>query len=200
MRRLFIYDTETSGFPNGKYSPGEPKQAWICQLGGRLINEVGDTLLTVNVLQQTYGREIGKIPLGIHKKTPAMCDRFGLDKDSIYDTLLAIFKLTDIAICHNVNFDGKMLGLFAASFKSTELLDQLNATPSFCTMAATTKLCGLTQKNGYTPKWPKLEELHKFLFNGDEFANAHDAMADVDATYRCFGHEKVQEIFQAKHG
>jgi len=34
-------------------------------------------------------------------------------------------------------------------------------------------------------KWPKLIELHEKLFN-EPFANAHDAMADISATRRCF--------------
>jgi DNA polymerase III epsilon subunit-like protein len=34
-------------------------------------------------------------------------------------------------------------------------------------------------------KYPKLKELHQFLF-GEDFSNAHDAMADIEATKRCF--------------
>jgi len=38
-------------------------------------------------------------------------------------------------------------------------------------------------KWGY--KWPKLQELHNHLF-GESFEEAHNAMADIEATKKCF--------------
>lgn len=39
-------------------------------------------------------------------------------------------------------------------------------------------------------KRPKLTELHKFIFDED-FDDAHDAMADIEATAKCF-HKLVE--------
>ena len=52
-----------------------------------------------------------------------------------------------------------------------------------CTMQSSTDYCALPGKFGY--KWPKLQELHQRLF-GNRFEEAHDAAADISATYRCF--------------
>jgi hypothetical protein len=53
-------------------------------------------------------------------------------------------------------------------------------------MRATIQFCALPFPSGRKGcKFPKLEELHRILFN-EEFAGAHDAMADVSATARCY--------------
>ena len=55
--------------------------------------------------------------------------------------------------------------------------------PKYCTMKGSTDYCRLPGKKGY--KSPRLSELHQVLF-GKGFEDAHNAMADVEATERCF--------------
>ena len=50
--------------------------------------------------------------------------------------------------------------------------------PIYCTMMSTTKLCKLN-------KWPKLEELHRFLFKEDA-KGLHNSMIDVIVCLRCY--------------
>jgi hypothetical protein len=50
-------------------------------------------------------------------------------------------------------------------------------------MEASTDFCKIQGYYGY--KWPKLSELHIKLF-GEDFDGAHDALADIEATARCF--------------
>ncbi len=60
--------------------------------------------------------------------------------------------------------------------------------PHFCTMKAPgiMEFCKLPWGNSKTRlKWPKLKELHQILFD-EPFADAHDALADVKATRRCY--------------
>lgn len=55
-----------------------------------------------------------------------------------------------------------------------------------CTMSLTTDLCKIPHPKGWKSyKWPKLIELHQFLFK-EGFDGAHDALADIEATKRCF--------------
>ncbi|HUV85413.1 MAG TPA: hypothetical protein VMV86_06875, partial [Methanosarcinales archaeon] len=54
---------------------------------------------------------------------------------------------------------------------------------SYCTMLEGTDICKIPSFRGN--KWPTLKELHKHLFNED-FEDAHDALADVEATRRCY--------------
>ena len=53
-----------------------------------------------------------------------------------------------------------------------------------CTMIRSTDYCQLPGRYGKY-KWPKLEELHFKLF-GESFEGAHDALADIRATMRCY--------------
>ena len=52
-----------------------------------------------------------------------------------------------------------------------------------CTMKSSTGYCKIPGNYGY--KWPKLSELHLKLF-GEDFEEAHDASADINATEKCF--------------
>jgi len=55
--------------------------------------------------------------------------------------------------------------------------------PHFCTMQNTTDLLQIPGPYGY--KFPKLMELHEYLFD-QSFDGAHDALADVTATMNCY--------------
>ena len=53
-------------------------------------------------------------------------------------------------------------------------------------MQASTDYCAIPSNSPYGGyKWPKLEELYRKLF-GCMFDNAHDALADVEATKKCY--------------
>lgn len=82
-------------------------------------------------------------------------------------------------IAHNLDFDHKVLGAEMLRYNARASVK----TQKICTMKSTTDLCCIPGPYGF--KWPKLEELHRFLFQED-FSGAHDAMNDVKATMRCF--------------
>jgi hypothetical protein len=52
-----------------------------------------------------------------------------------------------------------------------------------CTMQVGTNLCRIPSQYGY--KYPKLEELHRFLFQAN-FEGAHNAATDIAITMKCF--------------
>ena len=83
-------------------------------------------------------------------------------------------------IAHNINFDSKVTG--------SEYIRNLSRNPladleHFCTMESSTGFCKIPGRFVY--KWPKLSELHQKLF-GFDFEGAHDALADIEATAKCF--------------
>lgn len=61
----------------------------------------------------------------------------------------------------------------------------LTEKPIIDTKEAGTNFCKIPGGRGGQFKWPTLTELHKKLF-GQDFADAHDAAYDVDATAKCF--------------
>ena len=61
-------------------------------------------------------------------------------------------------------------------------------------MEISTNFCAIPSTNGYGGyKWPKLSELHMKLF-GTQFEDSHNAMADVEATAKCFWEMKRLQV------
>jgi DNA polymerase III epsilon subunit-like protein len=86
----------------------------------------------------------------------------------------------DAIIAHNLEYDRGVVG---AELIRAELPSRLFERPGLCTMTTTTHLLRLPGPYGF--KWPKLEELHDFLFESG-YEGAHDAARDVEACARCF--------------
>jgi DNA polymerase-3 subunit epsilon len=87
----------------------------------------------------------------------------------------------DILCAHNLNFDHRIV--WAEFIRAG--IEPRSGMHKICTMMKSTSHCRIPQANGRGFKWPKLEELYKFLFNKD-MENAHDALADITATKECF--------------
>ncbi len=60
-------------------------------------------------------------------------------------------------------------------------------------MKSSVQYCKLPGNYGF--KWPKLEELYNICFQ-EKLENAHDAMVDVRATFRCFDKLEKDKVFQ----
>ena len=95
---------------------------------------------------------------------------------------------TKYVVAHNISFDEKIVG---AEFIRNNMPTNLFKKPRLCTMQASTDFCRIPGPYGY--KWPKLSELHYKLF-GEEFEEAHDAAADINATVRSFWEMKSRGI------
>lgn len=180
---LFI-DTETSDkfdFKRDDYrDEGFP---WCVQIGAILAHEniiYGE----FNCIIAAEGRDIAEGAFRVHNISYEDSERFGLDEVRVIETLLNFFRKQPLIVCHNYFFDSQIIAamLYRQGY-AKDALEFLNMY-HFCTMFATTDLCKLPGRYGKF-KWPKLEELHKHLFQ-EGFAGAHDAMYDIRATMRCF--------------
>lgn len=103
---------------------------------------------------------------------------------------IKITKEVDYICGHNVSFDMKMINVEVDRVYNDERYSVMkNAWREsiqkkiVCTMKSSIEFCGLRWK--YWSKFPKLNELYRKLFNED-FNNAHNAAADIEATRRCF--------------
>ena len=82
-----------------------------------------------------------------------------------------------------MSFDEKIIG---AEFLRNGFANIIVTKNKICTKDESVNFCaipGVNGKDGF--KWPKLSELHKKLFNTD-FADSHNAAADITATAKCF--------------
>lgn len=115
------------------------------------------------------------------------------------DVVIPMFDSCDLIVAHNASFDMNMLYLEAQRSWRKAIVEKVLWYKSkvFCTMKTTTNLVKATW-----PMWfkrPKLQELHKYCF-WHMFEDAHNAFADVEATWKCFVHLMNQWIFKIVDG
>lgn len=179
---ILFYDTETVGLPRLWNAPATDLANWprMIQLAYILCKDSGEVISRHQCLIKPEGFEIPVAASNIHGVTTerAMAEGINLEQ-AISDFEKACNEALFYA-AHNINFDRKIVG---AEFIRTGRENPMDSKPNICTMQSSTKFCAIA--GPYGPKWPKLQELHKKLF-GFEFDGAHDALADVDATARCF--------------
>ena len=110
--------------------------------------------------------------------------KIALEKGSDLNAVLTEFSYAidnaQVLIAHNMDFDEKIVG---AEFCRSNIQTNLFNTKRFCTMKSTTSLCKIPGVYGF--KWPKLSELHRYLFDTD-FVDAHNASIDVVICAKCF--------------
>ena len=182
MKTTLAFDTETTGF----------KTNYIIQLAYLMFNDdtgkiISETNYKFNLPDGIDIDEGASKVHGVYKK-----DLAGepLISDSISD-IIELLNRCDKIVCHNASFDLRMIKGEAARANLLVDWDVINA-KAVCTMNSTKKYVRALNKYGKL-KVPKLAELHQFLFNED-FENAHDAMGDVMATYKCYMELKERKI------
>jgi DNA polymerase III epsilon subunit-like protein len=112
----------------------------------------------------------------IHGITNSMNKVRGFCFEDIYPIFDVCVQKADLVIGHNIKFDLTMLQVECMRKKIPFSISK----PTYCTMMSSTRLCNLPNY-----KWPKLEELHRHLFQEDA-KNLHNSMIDVIVCLRCY--------------
>lgn len=175
------FDTETSGLPLFKEPYHDPRQPWVMQLTA-VVSDDTRVYHTYSTLIRHDGRDADQGAIDVHGLTLDMCKQFGASEERAIAEFGRMLMGVDLLVGHNIKFDMLLLcGMYHRVLPT--FIPNLLAIPTCCTMSESTNLLKLPGRYGY--KWSKLTELHGALFNGEEF-DAHDALADVMATRRCF--------------
>lgn len=111
----------------------------------------------------------------VHGITKSMVEEYEYI-DGYIDQFLSYVATSDHIIWHNIAFDIRMLQQDCERIGKSYDWETIK---TFCTMKDINHISDLPKKR------PKLGLLYTHLF-GKEFANAHDAMADIEATKDCF--------------
>ena len=181
MKYLF-FDTETDGLPKDYKAPITNLDNWprLVQIGWIVMDESQNTLEEKEYIIFPDGFVIPEDASDIHRVTQERAEKDGIPVLTVLQELRIAIQQADFLVGHNIEFDCAIIG---AEFIRNSVNFIANKTPRICTMRKATNYCKLPSKWGY--KWPKLMELHTKLF-GEGFEEAHDAIADVRATARCF--------------
>jgi len=158
----------------------------MIQIAWLIYNEKGERIENKDFIIKPEGFTIPKEASNIHGISTEKAIKEGVDLTMVLQEFAALIEKADFVVAHNIAFDEKIIG---AEFFRKNIETSLFKKPRLCTMNSSTNYCKISGQYGY--KWPKLSELHIKLF-GENFEEAHNAAADINATAKCFW--KLREL------
>lgn len=177
-----FFDTETTGLPRNYKAAVTDLDNWprVVQLAYAVYDESGKELTKVNRIIKPQGFTIPVEASKVHGISTERALQEGIDLSTALEEFSNWANKADYLVAHNVSFDQSILG---AEFIRTKLKDSIANAQKICTMQSSTDYCRIPGPYGF--KWPTLQQLHMTLF-GLGFGAAHNALADVEATVKCF--------------
>lgn len=178
-----FFDTETTGLPKNWKARMSDLDNWprVIQLAWAIYDSKCELVSEHKYLISPDGWEVPVEPFWIENGfSTEICLSDGHNINEVLDSFLLSYDTCSYIISHNMEFDYNVLGSEMLRYKKKAQKKLVK----ICTKEVGTDFCNLP--GAYNkPKWPKLSELHQKLFN-ESFPGAHDALADVKATARCF--------------
>jgi DNA polymerase III epsilon subunit-like protein len=191
MNNIMIFDTETTGVPKNYKAAMTDVDNWprVIQLAWLVCDLEANTLKTHEILIRPNGWEIPKEEFWIRNGFDTdLSLRDGQPLEAVMANFVQDLQTCEWMVAHNLAFDHPILGaeMIRLGMKSERKAQKI------CTMETTVDLCAIPfagqrawmSKKEKKYKWPKLQELHFFLF-GRDFSGAHQAGADVAAVKVC---------------
>ncbi len=179
---ILFFDTETTGLPINWNADSSDLDNWprLIQLAYLVYDYEGNLVYSSTEIIRPSSFEIPKEASNVHGITTEIALKKGIKINDALEIFNYHVKRCNVIVAHNLGFDEKVIG---AELLRLGYGDILKDKETVCTMLTTVNICKLPGHNGY--KWPKLQELHFFLF-GSYFTGEHDALSDVKATAKCF--------------
>ena len=180
-----VFDTETTGLPKKWNAPLSDLDNWprCVQLAWQLHDSKGILISSHSYLIKPDNYNIPYESEKIHGISTALATNIGYDLVSVLNKFIKDLSLAGFIIGHNVKFDLNIIGAELLRVSSDVNLLEKDILDT-CT-ELTANVCKIPGGRGGKFKFPTLIELYSFLFN-DNFSEAHNASADVEATARAF--------------
>lgn len=179
-----FFDTETTGLPRNWQAPVEDLDNWprLIQIAWVFYKD-GAKISSENFIIKPENFEIPLDSSNIHGITTERARKEGVALQTALDKFQNLVEKSDFVVGHNISFDEMIVG---AEFLRKNICCSLFEKQRICTKEISTDFCAIPSVNGFSNyKWPKLSELHMKLF-GKDFEDSHNALADVEATAKCF--------------
>ena len=182
-----FFDKETSGFISKKIPLDSQDNGWTIQLAA-ILSTKDRIYQEHSMIIKGGNRSMDYRAEAVHGISVEESNIGGVTEVYALTVFANLLRFNPIKICHNIAFDFGHIDAMVA--RNVDMLTTETRSAFYlemdecCTMKVSTSYCGFKNKAG-RPKWPRLEELHNFLFSED-FDGAHDALADVRATRRCY--------------
>ena len=178
--KVLIFDTETTGLPEGKNPSIYETQKWphIIQLSYIVYDSETNEIVTLeddyisideNVIIQPESQKI-------HNISRELLSSKGISIEQALEKFNRFSDMSDLLVGHNVSFDKRMVMVEGIRNKI-----RVNIHDTYCTMKNSVELCKIQRfwPNGDMYfKYPTLSELHNELFQKIP-KNTHNALIDI---------------------
>ena len=194
-----IFDTETTGMKDNKRTCTDSCQPKLVQFAARLYDDVLDKVVsTVDLtIRPEHGGVKWDIPVSasnIHGIPTDTAHHRGVPLHVAVDLAYELFGVADIVVAHNLDFDKTVMRRamrMTTDIYEEHYVDPFEGVKTFCTMKTTTNILKIKKARGGF-KWPKLNDCMQHFY-AEDILNAHNALADVDATLRVYKAIKFPE-------
>ena len=179
-----VFDTETTGLPIRDDAPLSDLDNWprAVQIAWQLHAADGSLIEARDFVIQPDGFDIPYNASRIHGITNEVARHYGKPLKEALDSFAEALGKTEFLVGHNIQFDINILGAEYLRVRGENPLEGFSALD---TSEEGRDFCQLQGGKGGGFKIPRLEELYEKLFE-ESFAEAHNAIADVEATARVF--------------
>jgi len=180
--KTLVFDTETSGLPSSYRASFSDIHVWprIVEIAWIVFDINLAPVSSSSFIVRPDDFQISPGASSVHGITTEMAKEKGSPLRYVLACLAEDLSDIDLLVAHNIDFDFPVVN---CEFLRANMPSTLGVKQKYCTMKSSTELCNIPGK--YGAKWPKLEELYKFLFTRS-FNEAHRAMHDVQATSECY--------------
>ena len=185
--KVLIFDTETTGLPEGKNPSIYDTQKWphIIQLSYIVYDTETNDMITLEDDYISIGEDviIQAESQKIHNISRDLLTDKGIPIKQALEKFNKFSQMSDLLVGHNVSFDKRMVIVEGIRNKI-----RMNTHDTYCTMKNSIQLCKIQRfwPNGDTYfKYPSLSELHEELFKKTP-KNTHNALIDILICMRCF--------------
>lgn len=187
-----FFDTETTGLPRDWKAPVTKLDNWprLVQLAYQLYDNNGRRVIEGNHIIKPDGFTIPKESCSVHGITTEIALETGEALPSVLLLFHSLILYSSCLVAHNMSYDEKIVG---AEFLRFGMVNEIPSKKRICTKDASTDFCQIPGPYGF--KWPALQELHFKLFETN-FDGAHNALADIQATAKCFWELKKRGIIK----
>jgi len=192
--QFFFFDTETNGLPRNYKAPPTQIENWpeIISMAWEVWTYLDNTWTFIRaesyLVQPPEGIIWNRDAEHVHGISYVKASSEGIRVKSLLEKVEKELLQATHVVAHNLAFDRSII--LASMFRHLGTAKWTIA-KNICTMIETIPICRIPSNSPYATaidpyKWPRLQELHQFLFKKDWEGIAHEALSDVQCMRTCY--------------
>jgi len=192
--QFFFFDTETNGLPRNYKAPPTQIENWpeIISMAWEVWTYLDHIWTFVRsesyLVQPPEGMIWNKEAEHVHGISYVKARSEGLPIKSLLEKVEKELLQATHVVAHNLAFDRSIV---LASMIRHNGVAKWTTAKNICSMMETIPICKIISTSPYATaaepyKWPRLQELHQFLFKKEWEGTAHEALSDVQCMQTCY--------------